>query len=99
MDANFRLTSKNRNLKDTELGPGWAYFVPHQPYLEFVAGYGEQKEVFNTLPHLVIVKVTDAVDRTTHVQLITTPSNVRIPATKRGGLHLESAGRPVLVTH
>jgi hypothetical protein len=44
MDANFRLTSKKRNLKDTELGPGWAY-------LEFVAGFGEQKEVL--VPQLV----------------------------------------------
>jgi hypothetical protein len=45
MDANFRLTCRNRKLRDVELSPGGAYFVASQPYLDVLSRFGDQKEV------------------------------------------------------
>ena len=37
LDANFRLTLKDRKINDPELGSGWAYFVEIQRYLEHIS--------------------------------------------------------------
>lgn len=53
MDANFRLRSKLRGLKgkDPTLGPGWAYFVDHEMYAEFIREYVDDDKVST---HLII---------------------------------------------
>ncbi|TDL15288.1 hypothetical protein BD410DRAFT_732930, partial [Rickenella mellea] len=45
MDANFRLKSKDRGVRDSPLGDGWAYFVPTNPFKEHVANYVDQPEM------------------------------------------------------
>jgi hypothetical protein len=45
MDANFKLKSKNRNIKDKELSSGGSYFVETEAYESYVAGAVEPEEV------------------------------------------------------
>ncbi|TDL25097.1 hypothetical protein BD410DRAFT_717811, partial [Rickenella mellea] len=45
MDANFRLKSKERGIRDSPLGDGWAYFVPTVPFKEHLANYVDQPEM------------------------------------------------------
>ncbi|TDL14820.1 hypothetical protein BD410DRAFT_845698 [Rickenella mellea] len=45
MDANFRLKSKERGIRDTPLGNGWSYFVPSRPFKEHVSNYVHQPEM------------------------------------------------------
>ncbi|TDL14821.1 hypothetical protein BD410DRAFT_845699 [Rickenella mellea] len=45
MDANFRLKSKDRGIRDTALGDGWGYFVPSVPFKEHVSKYIAQPEM------------------------------------------------------
>ena len=57
MDANFRLMSRLRSsiFKDPSLGPGWAYFVDHSPYADFLKDYVDLEEVschLSTYSHL-----------------------------------------------
>lgn len=56
MDANFRLRSKLRAAvsRDPAMGLGWAYFVDHQPYAEFIKDYVDQDEVGWSSPSLMI---------------------------------------------
>lgn len=36
---------KDRGIDDPEMGPGWAYFVEHERYLEHVSKNNNTKEV------------------------------------------------------
>jgi hypothetical protein len=45
VDANFKLKSKNRQIKDPELGSGWSYFVENTPYVQHVANNPHEKDV------------------------------------------------------
>ena len=45
VDANFRLKSKNRQIKDPELGSGWSYFVENTAYAEHVAANPREEDV------------------------------------------------------
>ena len=45
VDANFRLKSKNRQIKDPELGSGWSYFVENTAYTRHVANNPHEKDV------------------------------------------------------
>ncbi|KAM6492909.1 hypothetical protein JOM56_011043 [Amanita muscaria] len=45
VDANFKLKQKNRDLRDPELYPGWAYFVNEGPYQDFIKDYTDQPEL------------------------------------------------------
>ena len=46
MDANFRLKSKDRDIKsDPALGSGLAYYVEESAYQEYLKGCPEQTEV------------------------------------------------------
>jgi len=56
MDANFRLRSKLRAAvsRDPVMGLGWAYFVDHQPYAEFIKDYVDQDKVGWSSPSLMI---------------------------------------------
>ena len=45
LDANFRLKSKDRGFADTQLSPGWSYFVERDKYWAHIKTYGEQSEV------------------------------------------------------
>ncbi|KAL0948674.1 hypothetical protein HGRIS_010475, partial [Hohenbuehelia grisea] len=45
LDANFKLKSKTRGIKDVELGPGWSYFVAEEPYQKHLANYVSQPEI------------------------------------------------------
>ena len=45
VDANFRLKSKNCQIKDLELGSGWAYFVENTAYTHHVVNSPHEKEV------------------------------------------------------
>jgi len=45
VDANFRLKSKNRQIKDPELGSGWSYFVENKAYSQHVAGNSREEDV------------------------------------------------------
>ena len=45
VDANFRLKLKDRNIKDPEIGSGWAYFVEHNRYIEHVSQRTDDVEV------------------------------------------------------
>lgn len=46
LDANFRLKLKDRNIDDEPLGPGLAYYVKSDGYMEHVVASGTQTEVF-----------------------------------------------------
>lgn len=60
IDANFRLKNKDRNItNDVPLGDGWAHWVPEEPFMDYVGGYGYQEEVstasssvYQSLTHL-----------------------------------------------
>ena len=54
MDANFRLTCRNRKLRDIELSPGGAYFVTSQPYMQALSRFDDQKEVRARLPYACV---------------------------------------------
>lgn len=57
MDANFRLKSRDRNIKgDSALGPGWGYFTNHDHYKPVMDTFGPQEEVciLHTVPTFVI---------------------------------------------
>ncbi|KAI0057483.1 hypothetical protein BV25DRAFT_1812316 [Artomyces pyxidatus] len=45
MDANFKLKLKNRGLDDVQLAPGWAYFVPPEPYKEHLDKHKDEVEM------------------------------------------------------
>lgn len=45
LDANFRLKLKDRKVVDPALGPGLAYYVQEQPYLDHIKASGPQTEV------------------------------------------------------
>ncbi|TDL14376.1 hypothetical protein BD410DRAFT_697320, partial [Rickenella mellea] len=45
MDANFKLKSKDRGIRDAPLGDGWGYFVPSVPFKEHVSKYIAQPEM------------------------------------------------------
>ncbi|TDL13202.1 hypothetical protein BD410DRAFT_707921, partial [Rickenella mellea] len=45
MDANFRLKSKERGIRDSPLGDGWSYFVQSRPFKEHVSNYVHQPEM------------------------------------------------------
>jgi hypothetical protein len=47
MDACFRLKRRliSSELKDPDLGPGWAYMVDTGPYRDYLRGVTDQKEV------------------------------------------------------
>ena len=46
MDANFRLKLKDRGVKgDSELGPGWAYFVNNTAYMSELKNHADIIEV------------------------------------------------------
>jgi len=45
VDANFRLKSKNRQVKDPELGSGWSYFVENTAYTQHVAANPREEDV------------------------------------------------------
>ena len=45
MDANFKLKSKERGIRDPELAPGWSYFVHEEQYQEFLKNHVDQPEV------------------------------------------------------
>ena len=45
VDANFRLKSKNREIKDPELGSGWSYFVENVAYTQHVAANPREEDV------------------------------------------------------
>jgi hypothetical protein len=45
IDANFRLSLKDKGLTDIELGPGWAYQVEETRFQTHVANMLDQKEV------------------------------------------------------
>jgi hypothetical protein len=45
VDANFKLKSKDRGLKDVELMPGWGPFVEESAYQDFISNYVDQPEV------------------------------------------------------
>ncbi|KAI0039987.1 hypothetical protein FA95DRAFT_1503469 [Auriscalpium vulgare] len=45
IDANFKLKSKNRGLKDVDMAPGWSYFVENESYQEHVRTYIDQDEM------------------------------------------------------
>ncbi|KAG6807588.1 hypothetical protein H0H92_007027 [Tricholoma furcatifolium] len=45
MDANFKLRLKKRGLSDTDLGPGWAYYVEEGAYQEHLSNYIDQPEI------------------------------------------------------
>lgn len=45
LDANFRLTLKDRGISDPELGPGWAYFVENGRYVEHISQSTNDTEV------------------------------------------------------
>ncbi|KAG6808040.1 hypothetical protein H0H92_005612 [Tricholoma furcatifolium] len=44
IDANFKLRLKNRGLSDTELAPGWAYYVEDSAYQNHLKNYIDQPE-------------------------------------------------------
>jgi hypothetical protein len=48
-DANFKQKSRMRSGKTDldPLGPGWGTFVSHEPYLNYVSQFADQKEVSN----------------------------------------------------
>jgi hypothetical protein len=45
VDANFRLSLKDKGLKDVELGPGWAYQVEETRFQNHIANILDQQEV------------------------------------------------------
>lgn len=45
VDANFKLKLKNRQIRDPELGSGWAYFVENEAYTRHVADNPHQKDI------------------------------------------------------
>ena len=45
LDANFRLKLKQRNLADSPLGGGLAYYVEGEKYMAHVEASGPQTEV------------------------------------------------------
>ncbi|KAI0045474.1 hypothetical protein FA95DRAFT_1473414, partial [Auriscalpium vulgare] len=45
MDANFKMKLKNRGLVDTELSPGWSYFVEQKEYGAHCAKYQHEPEI------------------------------------------------------
>jgi hypothetical protein len=45
VDANFKLKSKNRQIKDPELGSGWSYFVENTAYTRHVANNPHEEDV------------------------------------------------------
>ena len=45
LDANFKLKSKNRKIKDPELGSGWSYFVENSAYTRHVASNPHEQDV------------------------------------------------------
>lgn len=50
-DANFRLKSRfHKDSKDPTLGPGLAYFVNNEEYLEYLAKHIDQDEASNFSP-------------------------------------------------
>ncbi|KAG6824716.1 hypothetical protein H0H92_006072 [Tricholoma furcatifolium] len=44
IDANFKLRLKNRGLSDTELAPGWAYYIEDSAYQKHLKNYVNQPE-------------------------------------------------------
>jgi hypothetical protein len=62
MDANFRLKNRCRSSwdKDPSLGPGYAYFVKNQDYIEHVANYAHEDEVRLLLIIMSLLSYTDA---------------------------------------
>jgi len=46
VDANFRLKSKNRKIRDPELGSGWSYFVENSKYTNHVAMNPHERDVY-----------------------------------------------------
>jgi len=44
IDANFKLKSKDRGIKDLQLDPGWGCFVETSRYEEHVAVHVDQPE-------------------------------------------------------
>jgi hypothetical protein len=51
MDTNFRMSSRYQKNErdDPELGPGWAYFVHNQLYMEHLKNYVSEKDVSMSL--------------------------------------------------
>ena len=45
IDANFKLKSKGRNLKDIELMPGWGAYVPDAEFKDHIANHVDEPEV------------------------------------------------------
>lgn len=43
VDANFKLKLKNKGIRDTHLGPGWAYFVHETKFQGYLARYGKEE--------------------------------------------------------
>ena len=50
VDVNFRLKLKDRNIKDPEIGSGWAYFVENKQYIEHVSQSTNGPEVSAFIP-------------------------------------------------
>ena len=86
VDANFRLKSKNRQIKDPELGSGWSYFVENTTYTHHVAKPSHEKEVrmctpasgrgFDSVPRLQAVALNSmqSIKRTHMVARTTLPA-------------------------
>ncbi|KDR65963.1 hypothetical protein GALMADRAFT_232763 [Galerina marginata CBS 339.88] len=45
IDANFKLKSKSRGLKDLELMPGWGPFVEESAYQDYITNYVDEPEI------------------------------------------------------
>jgi len=50
VDANFRLTLKDKGLKDIALGPGWAYQVEETRFQNHITSILDQREVTFATP-------------------------------------------------
>jgi len=49
VDANFKLKSKDRGIKDFQLDPGWGCYVENSRYEKHIANYVDEPEVCRNL--------------------------------------------------
>ena len=54
VDGNFKLKGKERHLKDVELMPRWAAYVPEAEYQNHIANYIDESEVSISIVYLEI---------------------------------------------
>jgi hypothetical protein len=49
-DANFKMKGRDRSSRDKDptLGPGWAYMVANDKYLQYLAEHVNEDEVFSS---------------------------------------------------